>query len=93
MFYFCLIRNFNIDINEVKINDPFVGGFTTNKYGNNPVPWIQFKINRKLYMKDQLNKHFPDVVSFNREAIEKLNINFRNTLISFFYNLKIRNGI
>jgi formiminoglutamase len=30
--------------------DDFAGGHITRKYGNDPIPWIQIEMNRKLYL-------------------------------------------
>lgn len=35
---------------DVKINDPFSGGYIIQTYGNNPIPWIQIELNRNLYL-------------------------------------------
>jgi len=47
----CLVNAFELDDTEVAINKPFAGGFITKHYGNNPLPWIQIEMNRKLYLK------------------------------------------
>lgn len=38
---------------EVTINNPFKGGFITRNYGNNPLPWIQIEMNRKIYLSEE----------------------------------------
>ena len=46
----CLQESFSIDKKDVRQNDPFRGGYITKTYGNNPVPWIQIEMSRKLYL-------------------------------------------
>jgi formiminoglutamase len=36
----CIAESFEIDKSEIKLNDPFHGGYITKTYGNNPIPWI-----------------------------------------------------
>jgi N-formylglutamate deformylase len=35
---------------QVKINDPFSGGYIVQAHGKGIIPWIQVEINRKLYL-------------------------------------------
>lgn len=37
---------------DIRLNDPFKGGFVTRRHGMRPVPWIQVEMNRKLYLGD-----------------------------------------
>ncbi|GJL79845.1 MAG: N-formylglutamate deformylase [Nitrospinaceae bacterium] len=46
----CLQEGFHLKAGDVTINEPFAGGYITRKYGNDPVPWIQIEMNRKLYL-------------------------------------------
>lgn len=66
---------------EVSINSPFKGGFITRNYGNNPTPWIQIEMNRKLY----LAKEYFDYSSLQMKGnrLNELNENFRKVLIYF----------
>ncbi len=48
----CFQESFSLQEGDVKINEPFAGGYITRKYGNDPVPWIQIEMNRKLYLSD-----------------------------------------
>lgn len=70
----CLVDAFGLNEADVAVNKPFAGGYITRHYGNNPLPWIQVEMNRKLYLKapwfnaekltisadrtDELNKRF-----------------------------------
>lgn len=49
----CIAESFQISLDEISINDPFKGGYITQTYGMNPVPWIQVEINRDLYLSPQ----------------------------------------
>lgn len=46
----CLQRAFNLRASEVKINDPFHGGYITASHGLKPIPWMQIELNRSLYL-------------------------------------------
>ncbi len=43
-------RAFKLSASEVTIDQPFAGGFITQRYGNNPLPCIQIEMNRGLYL-------------------------------------------
>lgn len=43
-------KSFGLKEGEVKINQPFAGGYLTRKYGNSPIPWVQIEMNRSLYL-------------------------------------------
>ncbi|MGD9200144.1 MAG: N-formylglutamate amidohydrolase [Chitinispirillia bacterium] len=49
----CFMVEFNIDKNDIRINDPFKGGYIIQLHGKNSIPWIQIEINRKLYLVNQ----------------------------------------
>lgn len=46
----CFREVFELQPDQVTLNDPFAGGFITRTYGNDPIPWIQIEINRSLYL-------------------------------------------
>jgi len=58
------------DYGEVRINDPFKGGFISRYHHDRKrIPWIQIEINRGLYMEDPLDlKH----LQVSGEKIEEL---------------------
>ena len=77
----CFIEVFDFSEDTVTINEPFKGGFITRNYGNNPLPWIQIEMNRKLYLSPEY---------FNAESLKmkgnrlgELNAKFREVLVRF----------
>lgn len=46
-----LQRAFGLKASDVKINDPFHGGYITTFHGLRPIPWMQIELNRELYLK------------------------------------------
>jgi len=81
----CISDSFDIDKNEILLNDPFHGGYITKTYGNKPFPWIQIEMNRDLYLSDP----WFDVDSLSVEPIRlhKLNKQFEDCLNQFFLKL------
>lgn len=78
----CLIRAFELEETDVTINKPFAGGFITRNYGNNPLPWIQIEMNRKLYLKEP---HFnPETLEISADKTEDLNGRFYLALKNYF---------
>ncbi len=73
---------FNLPDEEVTINKPFSGGYITKTYGNNPVPWIQIELNRKLYLSstwfDKKN------LTVKKERVEQIEKMFIKALEIFF---------
>lgn len=49
VFASLLAKSFGISVKEVSLNKPFKGGWITQKYALNPLPWIQIELNRALY--------------------------------------------
>lgn len=35
---------------QVRLNDPFQGGYIVRRHGRGPLPWIQLEMNRSLYL-------------------------------------------
>ncbi len=78
----CLILAFELDETDVTINRPFAGGFITRNYGNNPLPWIQIEMNRKLYLK---TPHFNrETLEISAEKTEDLRGRFYRALKNYF---------
>ena len=48
----CFRESFGLKDDDIAINKPFTGGYITRTYGNQPVPWVQVEMNRKLYLSD-----------------------------------------
>ena len=78
----CLIDAFELDGEDVAANKPFAGGYITRHYGNNPLPWIQVEMNRKLYLKAPWFDAEKLTISADRTA--ELNDRFYQALRNFF---------
>ena len=78
----CFRLAFGLTKNAIKINDPFFGKYTTQKYGNKSVPWIHVEINRKLF----LEKPWFDskTLKIDKKRLLKLNYMFEMALRLFF---------
>ena len=73
---------FNIERKNISLNDPFLGGYITKTYGNNPFPWIQIEMNRDLYLAESwFDKN---TLSIDSSRLDKLNEQFENCLNLFF---------
>jgi len=46
----CFCQVFAAEKQEVRLNDPFSGGYIIQSHFNGIVPWIQIELNRKLYL-------------------------------------------
>lgn len=69
-------------MSEIKLNDPFHGGYITKTYGNNPIPWIQIEMNRDMYLlKPWFDENSLDIES---DHLERLNKKFEKSLKMFF---------
>ncbi|MEE4310326.1 MAG: N-formylglutamate amidohydrolase [candidate division KSB1 bacterium] len=77
---------FGFPESEVTINNPFKGGYITRKFGNNPKPWIQIELNRKLYLDDKYFKKEKLTMKSNR--LQELNEKFRDVLFLFSRDIK-----
>lgn len=78
----CFQEEFELKPEDVKINKPFLGKYTTQRYGLRPIPWIHVELNRKLFLeKPWFNK---DTRSMDKSRLSELNEIFENTLKSFF---------
>ena len=79
------IEVFGFSEEAVTINKPFKGGFITRNYGNNPTPWIQIEMNRKLYL---ATEYFDvDSLKMKGNRLSELNIHFRKVLVRFSESL------
>jgi len=72
---------FRFSEKEVTINNPFKGGFITRNYGNNPTPWIQIEMNRKLYLSGEFFDY--DSLRMKGNRLNELNEKFREVLVHF----------
>lgn len=74
-------EGYSIDRQEISLNDPFHGGHITRTYGNNPLPWIQIEMNRKMYLSEQWFDK--ETLSMNNSRLEELNKMFEKSIESF----------
>jgi len=72
---------FKIPQDAITINEPFKGGYITQRWANHPLPWIQIEMNRNLY----LNPPWFDEkkLQIDPYRLEELNELFCQTLIHF----------
>ena len=67
----CISESFCIDRKKISLNDPFHGGYITKTYGNNPIPWIQIEMNRKMYLeKPWFDK---ETMTIEKSRLQELN--------------------
>ena len=76
----CFRKVFELPENEVTINSPFTGGYITRRYGNNPVPWIQVEMNRKLYCASPFDHETRTVEKGRLKLLSRL---FKETITLF----------
>ncbi|MFB5597552.1 MAG: N-formylglutamate amidohydrolase [Nitrosopumilaceae archaeon] len=83
----CFRLAFGLSSNAIKINEPFFGKYTTQKYGNKPVPWVHVELNRRLF----LEKPWFDsrTLKIDKKRLLKLNYMFEMALRLFFDNAKL----
>jgi N-formylglutamate deformylase len=78
----CFVEAFKLNPEDVKINHPFSGKYTTQRYGLKPIPWIHVELNRNLFLgKPWFNK---DSRSMDESRLKDLKIMFENALKLFF---------
>ncbi len=73
--------SFGLEEGEVTINSPFAGGYITRRYGNNPLPWVQIEMNRKLYLADPWFNQ--EKLTVDSRRLDQLRANFAKGLMSF----------
>lgn len=78
----CFRTAFSLKNEEVKINNPFSGGYITRKYGMKPIPWIQVEMNRSLYLDTPWFDR--DTLNVDNERLKDLNQMFLDALRLFF---------
>lgn len=78
----CFQESFELKSEDVKINNPFQGKYTTQTYGLKPIPWIHVELNRKLFLeKPWFDK---DSLSIDKSRLNELNKMFEKALKLFF---------
>lgn len=78
----CFRQAFSLKDDEVTINRPFPGGYITQRYGGQFIPWIQVELNRVLYLKAPYFDR--DTLSVDMARVKKLNRMFEEALRLFF---------
>jgi N-formylglutamate amidohydrolase len=74
-------HSFSIESKEITFNNPFKGGYITKTYGNNPVPWIQIEMNRKMYLeKPWFDK---EKMTIEKSKLKELNKMFAKSIDLF----------
>ena len=70
---------FEVDERNIRLNEPFKGGYITRTYGNKSLPWIQVEMNRSLYLSPEWFNH--ESLEIDRARLSQLNEMFRRALI------------
>ena len=80
------LDTFKLKDTDVSINQPFAGGYITQKFGNKPIPCIQIEMNRFLY----LSSDFFDTenLSIKKKRLIELNSLFREVINRFYLTQK-----
>ena len=78
----CISNAFELDKEDVVIDNPFAGGHITRTYGNKPIPCIQIEMSRALY----LSKPWFDSenLKVSSERLNQLQGNFSKALKAYF---------
>ena len=78
----CITKSFGLKKEDVQYNDTFKGGYLTQSYGNNPLPWIQVEMGRQMYLeKPWFDK---ETLKIEKSRLKDLNRMFENSLKMFF---------
>jgi len=78
----CFMEVLELPEEEVRINEPFAGGYITRTYGMRPKPWVQIEIRRDLYMNWEERKRDPKKLAELREKIgEALSLFFERATL------------
>lgn len=77
----CIAESFHVGRDEVRIDEPFVGGYITKKYGRGQLPCIQIEMNRSLYLSKPWFKQEDLTVACDR--LDDLNCMFRSAMANF----------
>jgi len=77
----CIVEAFELEPEDVLLNDPFMGGHITASHGGGRVPWVQVEMSRALYLVEPWFDR--ENLEVDRDRIEELNRRFRNALFAF----------
>lgn len=80
----CFRTAFSLGEADVTVNRPFSGGYITQIYGNNPVPWVQVELNRSLYLSEPWFER--SSLRMDKDRLKELNAMFEQALELFFNN-------
>lgn len=83
----CFRTAFKEEPGEVKINDPFYGGYIIQSHSKNTAPWMQVEINRKLYLAAPYFNE--DTLTVMPERISELRMKILTVLRRFLNKLEI----
>lgn len=78
----CFEEAFELSSEEVKINKPFTGKYTTQRYGLKPVPWIHVEMSRDLFLRSPWFDK--DSLSIDESRLTELRSRFEKALNLFF---------
>ncbi|OEU48976.1 MAG: hypothetical protein BA871_05445 [Desulfuromonadales bacterium C00003096] len=69
-------------VGRVAMNDPFLGGYISQyHYGQRGIPWIQIKINRKLYLNEAYFD--PERLRVDQRIIQELRGRISDAIVQF----------
>jgi N-formylglutamate deformylase len=78
----CFEVAFEVNPEDVKINKPFSGKYTSQRYGLKPVPWVHVELNRKLFLEKSWFDE--ETLSMDTVRLKELNKKFEKSLELFF---------
>ncbi len=81
LFADCLSEAFHIPSESITLNDPFSGGYITQRYGGKTIPWMQIELNRGLYLTEPWYQKEQNIM--NRGRLQQLNISLRKAFHLF----------
>lgn len=78
----CVRHAFDLQEDDVAVNEPFSGGYITRAYGGHPLPWIQVEMNRSLYLAPPWFER--ETLSMDRKRLTEINQRFGTAIRRFF---------
>lgn len=63
---------FRLPADEVRANDPFLGGYIVRRHGAGAVPWLQLEINRAMYLDPDTLHPLPGLAEMRDGLLEAL---------------------
>ncbi|MBF0450325.1 MAG: N-formylglutamate amidohydrolase [Candidatus Magnetomorum sp.] len=78
----CFCQSFGFKSTDIQTNQPFAGGYITQTYGKQTIPWIQVEMSRALYM---TSPYFDrQTLQIDSHRLTVLNQNFQAGLALYF---------